>query len=492
LPDGRGRPIETVEVSFPPYRFYETRSGAGTPVVLIHGMGGSSDWWRRNIDALAREHLVVAVDLIASGRGRRSVLPPNLDDVASILTRWIGAFDEPVHIVGNSMGGHIAMHVVAQRPDLIRSLTLVNSTGIPFEIAPGAHVANAVFPVGALSFGRILARDAFRSGPATIAYAFARLLLDDARELMRHFNLPALVVWGERDPLVPLKYGRQIAGTIPNARLVVIPKAGHVPMWENAEAVNKALLDFLRQADANATTSNQRPAAGFVWPIAAITNGIAHRQAGSGRDVVLIHGLGMSSRYFDRFARALFEQGLQPVAPDLPGFGESANARAMTPGEQAGALIAWAEELRIRDAIWIGHSLGSNAVAHVARMRPDLCRDAVLIGPLWSASRFPLLRLLFALPLDALREPLRLFTYVIPAYWRCGLGRWWMTLIRARSDLRQPPPGGPRMISGERDPLPDRRRVRLTEVAGAHACHFSHAAEVVEAIQPLSASHPLT
>jgi hypothetical protein len=48
------------------------------------------------------------------------------------------------------------------------------------------------------------------------------------------------------------------------------------------------------------------------------------------------------------------------------------------------------------------------------------------------------------------------------------------------------------MISGERDPLPDRRRVRLTEVAGAHACHFSHAAEVVEAIQPLSASHPLT
>ena len=48
-------PSDPREVLIPPYRFWETRAGSGTPVVLIHGLGGSSDWWRRNVDALARD-----------------------------------------------------------------------------------------------------------------------------------------------------------------------------------------------------------------------------------------------------------------------------------------------------------------------------------------------------------------------------------------------------------------------------------------------------
>ena len=61
--------IERV-VELPPYRFWERRDGAGTPVVLIHGLGGSADWWRRNFEGLAEDHLVSAVDLVGFGRNR--------------------------------------------------------------------------------------------------------------------------------------------------------------------------------------------------------------------------------------------------------------------------------------------------------------------------------------------------------------------------------------------------------------------------------------
>ena len=149
------------------------------------------------------------------------------------------------------MGGHVAIHLAARRPDLVRSLVLVNSTGIPFEIAPGAHLANLIVPRGAMSFARILARDIFRAGPTAMTVAFTRLLRDDARPTMRRLTMPVLLLWGERDPLVPLTYARQMLEAIPNARLVVIPYAGHVPMWENPRAFNDALLAFFRTVESS-------------------------------------------------------------------------------------------------------------------------------------------------------------------------------------------------------------------------------------------------
>jgi pimeloyl-ACP methyl ester carboxylesterase len=206
-----------------------------------------------------------------------------------------------------------------------------------------------------------------------------------------------------------------------------------------------------------------------------------HREAGRARDVVLIHGLGMSSAYFDKFARALFNRGRSPIAPDLPGFGESDNAPPGGPIEHASILATWADALAIRDATWIGQSLGCNAVAHVARARPDLVREWICIGPLWSP-RSPA-RLLAALLIDAFREQLSLFIYVIPAYWRCGLWRWFATLSRYCDDLRTEPPSPARMIAGEKDPLPDRNWIKkLDFVPGAHACQFTFPAETASAV----------
>ncbi|HJT17791.1 MAG TPA: alpha/beta fold hydrolase [Thermoanaerobaculia bacterium] len=446
-------------VEVPPHTFRVGQQGSGPPVVLIHGLGGSADWWERNVDAFAARYTVYAVEV--------NKLPLRFEEIASLLARWIdSSIGQPVHLVGNSMGGHIAVHLATLRPDLVRSLVLVSSTGVPFRLAPAEHIRNLFFPRGLFGFFLMLMRDAFRTGPAAITLSLGRILIADARPLLRALSMPVLLVWGERDPLVPLGYAKAMLQLIPNARLEVVPHASHVAMWENPQFFNRTVLAFF--SNVSDEQRGDAPAI-FSWPISGWNDGIADRRAGRGNDVVLIHGLGMSSEYFVHFARALFDRGRSPIAPDLRGFGESADAPGLTPRAHAEDLARWADAIGIRNAMWIGHSLGCNVVAHVAGLRPDLVRESVCIGPLWR-SRF----LIAKLPLDAVREPPRLFTYVLRAYWRCGLGRWFSTLRRSLPDIRKAPPPNTLMLCGRGDPLPDRDAIaNLIEVPGAHACHFS-------------------
>jgi len=402
-------------------------------------------------------------------------------EIAALLARWIeSSFDQPVHLAGNSMGGHVAIHLAATRPDLVRSLTLIDSTGIPFELAPGEHLRNLAMPRGLASFALVLGRDLFRAGPSSVLLALGRLLLDDARPLLRELRMPVQLIWGNRDPLVPLTYGKRMLAEVPQAKLEVIEDAGHVPMWEQPTAFNRTLLAFIDDVDRHATTIDASPR--FTWALSGWSEGIAHREAGHRRQLVLVHGLGMSSAYFLHLARALFERGVDAIAPDLPGFGESLDARAMSPRDTAEVLAAWAERLGIRDAIWIGHSAGCNAVVQLQRMRPDLVRRTVSVGPLWL--RHPA-RLVAALTIDAFREPLALFPYLLRAYWRCGAARWLMTFFRALDDIEAPPSAPTRLVAGARDPLPNRDALQdVVTVPGAHACLFAEPDATAEAALP--------
>jgi pimeloyl-ACP methyl ester carboxylesterase len=471
-----------VKLHFPPYTLYETRTGAGPPVALIHGLAGSARWWERNVDALARHHLVAAVDLVGFGQNRRflglpEVLPP-FPDVTALLARWLETFGEPVHVMGHSMGGQLAIRLAAERPDLVRSLVLVDAAGIPFERNLIEHLRPLPKPpFGGPRIARMLIPDFFRAGPTSVAVASARVLLGDMREAMRAIRVPTLLVWGENDPLVPLHYGEAMQEEIPGSRLVVLPRAAHVAMWDAPEDFNRVVTGFLDEVAGHDTRRGI-----FTWGICGWVSGMAHRQSGRARDIVLLHGMGMSSAYFAPLARALYARGWSPIAPDLPGFGESNDAPATSPPQHAQLLASWADALDIRDAVWLGHSLGCNAIAHLARLRPDLVRRAVHVGPLWSDRPHARLRLFFNLALDALREPLALYRYVIPAYWRTGIWRWLRTWQKAAADVACRPElaGNSIAISGLRDPITDRRCAHPIEVPGAHACLFSDPETVVD------------
>ncbi len=467
-------------IPLPPYALWETRSGSGSPVALIHGLSGSSRWWDRNRDALAAKHLVAAVDLTGFGRNRRFLgLPtvlPSFGEVTSLLARWLETFGEPVHLIGHSMGGALAIRLAAERPDLVRSLVLVNSAGMPFRLDPRPHVRPLPKPpYGGASIARVLLPDFLRAGPASIAVAGTRVIFSDERGPMRRIRVPTLLVWGENDPLVPLLYGEAMLREIAGARLEVIPRAAHVAMWDAPEEFNRVALAFLEEVDAQPVRAPAEPC--FAWGIAGSTDGMAHRQAGRRRDLVLVHGLGMSSAYFEPLARELFDAGWNPIAPDLPGFGESDDARAGGPEEHARALANWADALLIRDAVWLGHSIGCNAVAHLAKLRPDVVKRTVYVGPAWTCSSHPTIRIFTMLALDALREPFALYRYVLSAYWRTGFTLWFRTWRKFLADLRTSAADG-LVLAGEHDPIPDRRVVSMTHVPGAHACVVSHPGDV--------------
>ncbi|HUR82442.1 MAG TPA: alpha/beta fold hydrolase, partial [Thermoanaerobaculia bacterium] len=232
----------TTTLSFPPYSLRETRTGAGTPVVLLHGLSGSSRWWSRNIDALAAQHLVAAFDLPR--------FLPSFGETTALLARWLETFGEPVHLIGHSMGGQIAIALAAERPDLVRSLILVNAAGMPFKLDPRPHVrAVPHFPYGGASIARVLVPDFLRTGPASVAVSGARVMRGDMRAWMHAIRAPALLVWGENDPLVPLVYGQAMQQEIAGSRLVSIPGAAHVAMWDTPSEFNSLALSFLSEAE---------------------------------------------------------------------------------------------------------------------------------------------------------------------------------------------------------------------------------------------------
>ena len=189
--------------------------------------------------------MAVALDLID-----RSSLPFAFDEIAAVLARWIErSFEQPVHVVGNSMGGQIAIHLAAAHPRFVRSLVLVDSSGLPLRFRPLLHLRNLLVPSGALSVARLLLRDFFRTGPIALTRRVVRLFKDDVRPLLPGLSMPVLLLWGAHDALVPVPYAREMMAAIPGARLAVIPRAGHIPMWENPAGFNRELLAFLASVD---------------------------------------------------------------------------------------------------------------------------------------------------------------------------------------------------------------------------------------------------
>ncbi len=480
-------------IDLPPHSFWVRSAGEGTPVVLLHGLAGSSRWWDRNIDSLAREHAVHAIELVGFGRSGHfagSALPLSFEEAASLLARWLRTeIGAPVHLVGHSMGGHIAIELAARAPDVVRSLTLVGSTGIPFTVATAERVAVLMRrpPPGLVTFAPRLTADALRAGPAALGLGSVHTLLGDARDAMARVHAPALLVWGDSDPLVPLRYAERMRDTIPRAELHVIERAGHIPMWDRPEKFNALLRDFLERVEAEPERTPLR-SDHFSWAIADCAGGICWRTSGPAPRVVLVHGLGIGSRYFRRLAAALHARGIHAAAPDLPGIAFSAPhpSRAYDPAALAERLVQWKRDAGIGRAVWVGHSTGCQIVDHVARAAPGEVAAAIHVGPIWTERPLPWVRLPALLARDALHEPWSLIAEAVRAYWESGLLVIFRHTAGSCRDLGSVPSGG-LAVAGDRDPLVDRDRIAeiampFRRIEGGHGAVWSHPEQVAAII----------
>ncbi|MEO5511896.1 MAG: alpha/beta fold hydrolase [Longimicrobiales bacterium] len=231
-------------------RIHSVHAGAGSPVVLLHGLSGSHNWWRYTVPALSKRYAVHIPELVGFGRSRGRGSHPGIPEMAQLMTSWLAAIgvNRP-HLVGHSMGGQIAVHMIAAGLE-VRTLTLVCASGLPRDLgvrAAARMVGGALPPRGwgALEFLPTMALDALRAGPTRLVRASWQLLTDDVTPMLSRVRCPALVVWGALDPLVPLAHGEQFARALPDARLVVISDAAHNVMADRPAEFNPVLLNFL-------------------------------------------------------------------------------------------------------------------------------------------------------------------------------------------------------------------------------------------------------
>lgn len=220
--------------------------GEGPPVLLIHGLSGSSRWWRYNIEPLARDFRLYLIDLIGFGasRGARFVLR----DAAMHLATWMAQLGiARASVVGHSMGGHIAADLAAERPELVERLVLVDAAVLPLNrnhVQYARHLARELRQLR-LNFLPILMTDALRAGPRTVWHAADELLHADLRPKLERIAAPTLMIWGERDALVPVTFGHALRSALPGAELIVIAGASHNPMWDCPAAFNREVSAFL-------------------------------------------------------------------------------------------------------------------------------------------------------------------------------------------------------------------------------------------------------
>ncbi|WP_132423758.1 alpha/beta fold hydrolase [Pseudonocardia endophytica] len=257
--------------------------------VYVHGLAGSSTNWTDLAGLLSTRASGVAVDLPGFGRSEptrsRAYHPAALTDA---LLCWLAGRREergPVHLVGNSLGGLIAMNVAARHPELVRSLTLV-SPAMPDRRPDPRRMSD---PRMALAMVPLLGRSARRALEAESTRVRAERVLalcfaDPARGSERRLEeliaeseerrtlpwaaeaadgatrgllgmwagrsvwstaartaVPTLVVWGERDRIVTSRLARRTAQTLPDGRLLVLPDVGHVAQMEAPETVARAV-----------------------------------------------------------------------------------------------------------------------------------------------------------------------------------------------------------------------------------------------------------
>lgn len=209
-------------------------------LVLLHGLSASSRWYA-DVVPLLGEREARLLDLPRFGRG----FAP---DAAA---GWVAAqleHDAPVDLVGHSLGGLVAATVAARRPELVRSLVLVAPVGAPRDASPAHTIARygtalartlATAPLGLL---RTVTADALRWGPEAIVRGG---LWVAGASFTGEVRAPTLLLWGERDVLVPVEQAEAWRTLVPHARLALVPRAGHVPMVEAPSAFAQLLLQFL-------------------------------------------------------------------------------------------------------------------------------------------------------------------------------------------------------------------------------------------------------
>lgn len=280
--------LETSTWEWQGHRIEYIDVGRGCPLLLVHGFGASLGHWRKNIPAIAEAgYRVFALDLLGFGGSDK----PARDYTVELWQQqlydfWEARIGEPTVVVGNSIGGLLALMAIADRPEIAAGGVLLNCAGglnhrpeelpIPLRWILGGFTKAVTSPVGSLLFNVVRQKSRIRStlkqvycDRAAVTDELVELIYRPAcdpgagkvfasvlsappgpkpTDLLPRVESPLLVLWGERDPWTPIAGAacyRQLAGDRADVEFQSIPNAGHCPHDERPELVNEAILAWL-------------------------------------------------------------------------------------------------------------------------------------------------------------------------------------------------------------------------------------------------------
>lgn len=257
--------------------------GSGPVVLLVHGMAGSSSSWKPVLPDLAPHMTYVAPDLPGHGESDKPRGDYSLGAQASILRDLLVALGhERATVVGQSLGGGIAMQLAYQYPERLERLVLVCAGGLGKEVMPilralAAPGVGAVLPVAFQPFVQNtvetvtgwVGRLGLRPAPATQEMWRAYTSLIDARtrnaflhtlrsvvdvkgqrvsardRLYLAREVPTMIVWGDHDPVIPVTHAYEAHEAMPDSRLEIMEDCGHFPHAEDPRRFAELLVDFM-------------------------------------------------------------------------------------------------------------------------------------------------------------------------------------------------------------------------------------------------------
>ena len=260
-------------------------------VILIHGLGSNKTSFFETVSALTPEFTVHAIDLPGFGSSSKPLRAPyDAAWFARSVCRFMDAMEiDRAHLVGNSLGGRVALEVGLRDPDRVQSLSLLCPSMAwrrRRHFVPIVKLLRPEFAAIPHSFGGPLVRQQFwsmfsrperihpsaadvavqeflrtyRSPNTRVAFSAAarNIYLEEPNgprgfyTRLRELDPPAMFVWGDEDPLVPLAFSRYVADALPDARQVVIDQCGHVPQVEHPVDANALVHDFIVRAQGSA------------------------------------------------------------------------------------------------------------------------------------------------------------------------------------------------------------------------------------------------
>lgn len=263
------------------YKIRFLEKGKGPALVLLHGMGGSLEWWEYNLDAFSGNFRTIAFDFPGFGYSAKSSLDFRENSVSNFMVSFFDAFHiSKASLLGNSMGGLFAFLTAVDQPGRIDKLILVNSVGFGARLSLPLRLGT-VFPLGELVL-------------SVRSHLIVRILLNrmffDSRKVPYHliptvlkiFDIPetceaclrilrfgvglmglkkeiclrvrdgasalphkTLIIWGANDKVAPLNQAYVGRNLIKNSQLHVFDKCGHLPQVEWPEQFNSLVLEFL-------------------------------------------------------------------------------------------------------------------------------------------------------------------------------------------------------------------------------------------------------